>query len=284
MTLLSDGDLYVAQFTGDSPAAEITGTGALPSDGEFDGSGIWLPLVKDGVSQVPHMTVAQVLVFTRLAGDAVGATKMDRPEDVEANPRTGAVYVALTNNSQRGVPGTGRRAEVDEANPRTANRDGYVLELIEAGRNPTRTTFSWNLLLVCGPTNTAGAYFGGYDGPVSPISCPDNLAFDSVGNLWISTDGQPGTIQKCDALHKVTLRGPERGRVEQFLAVPREAETCGPVIHDREDMVFVCVQHPGENGTWEAQTSYFPDYVAPGAQTDGKWGGPRPSVVQVYRG
>jgi secreted PhoX family phosphatase len=283
MTLLSDGDLYVAKFTGDSPAAEITGTGALPGDGEFDGSGIWIPLVKDGRSMVPDMTVAQVLVFTRLAGDTVGATKMDRPEDVEANPKTGVVYVALTNNSQRGVPGSGRRAPVDEANPKTANRDGYVLELVEAANDPTRTTFAWKLLLVCGPANTAGTYFGGYDGPVSPNSCPDNIAFDSVGNLWISTDGQPGTIQLDDALHKVTLSGPERGKVEQFLAVPVDAETCGPVIHDRDGMVFICVQHPGEEGTWAAQRSYFPDYIEPGARRDGKWGGPRPSVVQVYR-
>ena len=283
MTLLSEGDLYVAQFTGDSPAAEITGTGAVPSDGAFDGSGTWLPLVQNGQSKVPGMSVAEVLVFTRLAGDAVGATKMDRPEDVEVHPTTGAVYAALTNNTQRGVAGSGRRAPVDEANPRTGNRDGYVLELVEAGNDPTRTTFSWNLLLVCGPANTAGTYFGGYQGPVSPISCPDNVAFDSAGNLWISTDGQPGTIQLSDALHKVTLTGPERGRVEQFLAVPRDAETCGPVIHDRDDMVFVCVQHPGENGTWAAQRSYFPDYLAPGTQADGAWGGPRPSVAQVYR-
>ncbi len=283
MTLLSDGDLFVAQFTGDSPASEITGTGALPTDGAFDGSGTWLPLVQDGQSTVPGMSVAEVLVFTRLAGDAVGATKMDRPEDVEVNPTTGHVYTALTNNTQRGVAGSGRRAPVDEANPRTGNRDGYVLELVEADNDPTRTTFSWNLLLVCGPANTAGAYFGGYQGPVSPISCPDNVAFDSAGNLWISTDGQPGTIQLADALHKVTLTGPERGKVEQFLAVPRDAETCGPVIHDRDDMVFVCVQHPGENGTWAAQRSYFPDYLTPGAQADGAWGGPRPSVAQVYR-
>ena len=283
MTLLSEGDLYVAQFTGDSPAAEITGSGVLPVDGAFDGSGTWLPLVQNGQSTVPGMSVAEVLVFTRLAGDAVGATKMDRPEDVEVHPGTGSVYAALTNNTQRGVAGNGRRAPVDEANPRTGNRDGYVLELVEAGNDPTRTSFSWNLLLVCGPANTAGAYFGGYQGPVSPISCPDNVAFDSAGNLWISTDGQPGTIQLADALHKVTLSGPERGRVEQFLAVPRDAETCGPVIHDRDDMVFVCVQHPGENGSWATQRSYFPDYLAPGLQADGAWGGPRPSVAQVYR-
>ena len=58
--------------------------------------------------------------------------------------------------------------------------------------------------------------------------------------------------------------GPERGRVQQFLAVPSGAETCGPVIHDRDGSVFVAVQHPGEDGTWAAPQSRFPDFVPAG--------------------
>ncbi len=280
MTLLADGDLFVARFTGDSPAAEIDGTGDLPSDGAFDGSGEWLPLVEGGVSKVPGMSVAEVLVFTRLAADRVGATKMDRPEDIESNPATGRVYVALTNNTNRGRPGL---AGPDEANPRTPNRDGHVLELTEARNDAAARTFGWTLLLVCGLPESAGTYFGGYEGPVSPISCPDNVAFDSAGDLWISTDGQPGTIGLDDALHRVRLTGRERGRVEQFLAVPRDAETCGPVIHTHDDMVYVCVQHPGEDGSWDAPRSFFPDYLPQGALDDRGWGGPRPSVIQVFR-
>ena len=283
MALLSDGDLYVAQFTGDSPAAEIDGTGKLPADGAFDGSGSWIPLVKNGASMVAGMSVAEVLVYTRLAADRVGgATKMDRPEDIECHPQTGAVYIALTNNTNRG---TGTNPKADEANPRTANRDGHVVELVEAGNDPTSTSFGWKILLVCGLPSNPSTYFAGYDKTkVSPISCPDNVAFDRAGNLWISTDGQPSSVQLNDALHKVTLSGPERGRVQQFLSVPADAETCGPVIHDDEGLVFVCVQHPGENGTFAAQRSYFPDYVAPGTQSGGRWGGPRPSVVQVFHG
>jgi secreted PhoX family phosphatase len=281
MMLLSDGDLYVAKFTGDSPAAEIDGTGKLPSDGEFDGSGTWIPLVKDGQSMVVGMSVAEVLVYTRVAADKVGPTKMDRPEDIECHPETGAVYIALTNNSNRGV---GINAPADEANPRNINRDGHVVELVETGNDPTALSFSWKILLVCGLPTNPSTYFAGYDKTkVSPISCPDNVAFDRSGNLWISTDGQPSSIQKNDALHKVTLSGPERGKVEQFLSVPREAETCGPVIHDDEGLVFVCVQHPGENGSWTDVRSRFPDYIAAGAMAGGSWGGPRPSVVQVYK-
>jgi len=278
LTLLSEGDLYVAKFSGDSPAGEITGTGKLPSDGEFDGSGTWIPLTQNGQSVVDGFTTEQVLVFTRLAADAVGATKMDRPEDVEPSPKTGKVYAALTNNSTRG----GSTNPVDEPNPVTGNRYGHVIELTETA-GQAGTTFAWSILLVCGdPSVFPYTYFAGFPKQlVSPLSCPDNVAFDSEGNLWISTDGAPSTIGYNDGLFKVALEGPERGQVEQFLAVPREAETCGPVIHDLEGLVFVAVQHPGENGSFAAQTSLFPDYGStdPGAVPNA----PRPSVVQVFR-
>ncbi|EYR63485.1 phosphatase [Actinotalea ferrariae CF5-4] len=280
--LLSAGSLYVARFRGDSPVEEITGTGALPSDGMFDGTGEWVPLVLDGVSQVPGFSTEEVLVRTRLAADAVGATKMDRPEDVEPNPRTGRVYVACTNNSARG---TGTNEGATEPNPRTRNRDGHVIELTEAGDDPTATAFGWQIVLLCGdPAVNGSTYFAGFPPEaVSPISCPDNLAFDGDGTLWISTDGAPNAIGYCDGLFKVPLEGPERGRVQQFLSVPTGAETCGPVIREQQDMVYVAVQHPGEDGSWGAQQSLFPDYVAEGTVTADAWGGPRPSVVQVWR-
>ncbi|MCK6080050.1 PhoX family phosphatase [Microbacterium sp. EYE_5] len=276
MRLLAEGDLFVARFRGDSPASQIDGSGMLPSDGAFDGTGEWVALTRGGKSAVPGMTVEEVLVYTRLAADKVGATKMDRPEDVEPDPRTGKVYVALTNNTDRG-----KTSMVDEANPRTGNRYGHVIELTERG-GQTGTSFGWSILLQCGNPSDPSTYFAGYPkDKVSPISCPDNLAFDEDGNLWISTDGAPSTIGFNDGLFRVPLRGRDRGRVEQFLAVPREAETCGPVIRAREQMVFVAVQHPGENGTVAAPTSLFPDYgsTRPGDVPNA----PRPSVVQVYR-
>ena len=281
--LLTRGSLYVAKFTGDSPAAEITGTGQLPADGAFDGTGQWIALVIDGVCQVPGFTTEDALINTRLVADAVGATKMDRCEDVEPSLLTGKVYVACTNNTDRGKVG---KEGATEPNPRNANRDGHIVEITEDGNDATATTFTWNLLLVCGdPATNASTYFAGFPpAQVSPISCPDNVAFDSEGNLWISTDGAPGVIGYCDGLFKVPLEGPERGHVQQFLSVPREAETCGPVIRDRESMVYVAVQHPGENGNWATQTSYFPDYLPVGFPAEeGEWSGPRPSVAQVWK-
>jgi uncharacterized protein len=283
MTLLSEGNLYVAKFTGNSPAAEITGTGAVPADGAFDGIGEWLPLVVNGESAVKDMTVEQVLVYTRIAADKVGPTKMDRCEDVQPSLLTGKVYVACTNNSDRGKAG---KEGATEVNPRNENRDGHIVEIIETG-DQTSTTFTWNLLMVCGdPKQGDVTYFSGFPvDQVSPISCPDNLAFDSVGNLWISTDGAPSGIKKADGLFKVTVEGPERGKVEQFLAVPRDAETCGPIIHDEERSVFVSVQHPGEDGSFDKQLSFFPDYVKDGATpAPGQVRAPRPSVIQVFAG
>ncbi|MEV5041319.1 PhoX family protein [Microbacterium sp. LMI1x-1-1.1] len=276
MSLLSEGDLYVARFRGDSPASQIDGSGKLPSDGAFDGTGEWIALTRHGKSVVPGMTIDEVLVYTRLAADKMGATKMDRPEDVQPSLRTGKIYVALTNNSDRG-----KTSMVDEANPRTGNRFGHVLEITER-HGQAGTSFGWSILLQCGNPSDPSTYFAGYPkDKVSPISCPDNLAFDEDGNLWISTDGAPSTIGFNDGLFRVPLTGRERGHVEQFLAVPREAETCGPVIHAREQLVFVAVQHPGENGTVAAPTSLFPDY---GSTRRGDIpNAPRPSVVQVYR-
>ncbi|MCU1518185.1 MAG: hypothetical protein JWQ75_2906 [Pseudarthrobacter sp.] len=203
MTLLSAGNLYVAQFSGNSPAAEITGTGAVPADASFDGTGEWLPLVVDGASAIPGMSVAEVLVYTRLAADKAvnskgGPTKMDRCEDVEPSLHTGKVYVACTNNSDRGKAG---KEGATEVSPRNANRDGHIVEITETG-DQTSTGFTWNLLMVCGDPSTGDVtYFSGFPvDQVSPISCPDNLAFDSVGNLWISSVGAPAGIGKADGL------------------------------------------------------------------------------------
>nr|WP_026378408.1 PhoX family phosphatase [Agromyces italicus] len=277
--LLSEGDLFVARFSGNSPAADIDGTGRLPADGAFDGSGEWIALTRKGRSVVPGMSIDEVLVNTRLAADLLGATKMDRCEDVEPHPTSGRVYVACTNNTQRGTAG---RPPVDEPNPRATNRDGHVIELTEL-RGQSGERFAWSILLLCGdPASITQTYFAGYPKEqVSPISCPDNVAFDTEGNLWISTDGAPSTIRKNDGLFKVPLEGPERGHVQQFLSVPRDAETCGPVIRAEEGVVFVAVQHPGEEGAFGAPTSRFPDY---GSTAPGAVAAPRPSVVQVWRG
>jgi hypothetical protein len=270
LTLLDSGTLYVAKLTGDSPADEIDGTGTMPSDGAFDGTGQWIPLVRGKRSLVPGMTVDQVLVHTRLAADTVGATKMDRPEDIERNPVDGKVYVALTNNSNRGSAG---RAPADEANPRNGNKHGHVLAITEHGNDAAAERFRWAIPLVAGDPKDEKTYFAGYDKTkVSPISCPDNVAFDRAGNLWISTDGN--ALGANDGLFAMPVEGPETGHLKQFLSVPIGAETCGPFITPDQRSVFVAVQHPGEmdGASFDDPKSTWPD---------GQYA--RPSVVVAWR-
>ena len=270
LTLLDHGTLYVAKFNGDSPPAEITGDGTLPSDGQFDGSGEWIPLVSGDQSFVAGMTAAEVLINTRLAGDAVGATKMDRPEDMQRNPVTGAVYLALTNNTRRGTEGN---PGPDEANPRSANKHGHIIEINEAGNDAAATAFAWRIFLLAGDPEDASTYYAGYDkSQVSPISAPDNVAFDSAGNLWIATDGN--SLGSHDGFFATAVEGPERGHVKQFLTVAHGAEACGPMITPDQETIFCAVQHPGEidGATPDNRASTWPD-----------GGQPRPSVVSVYR-
>ncbi|MFG3057728.1 PhoX family protein [Streptomyces sp. NPDC048231] len=274
LSLLEEGTLYVAKLTGDSPATDIDGSGKLPGDGEFDGSGTWIPLATatahGAVSHVEGMSADEVFVFTRLAGDKVGATKMDRPEDIQPSPHTGKVYVVLTNNTNRGKAGS---PAADEANPRSGNKHGHILELTERHNRAESTSFAWSLFLVAGDPSDPSTYFAGFPkGRVSPISCPDNVAFDPHGNLWISTDGNQ--LGSHDGLFGVATRGERRGELKQFLTVPKGAETCGPVIEERR--VLVAVQHPGEldGATVEKPASAWPD--GPGRIV-------RPAVVAVWR-
>lgn len=275
LTLLQHGTLYVAKFTGDGD-----------QDGTFDGTGEWLRLTTDTTSYVADMSVADVLINTRLAADTLSPTKMDRPEDVEPNPVNGKVYVALTNNSNRGT----EAMPVDEANPlsssmtrpalgaplesKSGNRNGYILELTPAGRDHTKTGFTWDLMLVCGAPEAQETYFAGFDkSQVSPISCPDNLSFDGEGNLWIATDGN--VLGSNDGVFRVPTSGEQRGQVQQLLTVPRGSEACGPLITDKSRSLFFAVQHPGEvdGATFEAPASTWP-------HTDDF---PRPAVCVAYR-
>lgn len=256
--LLDEGTLYAARF-----------------DVDEDGRGIgsWLSLVAGEGPLTPEhgfRNQADVCVGARLAADLVGATKMDRPEDIERNPVNGGVYIMLTNNDQRGVDDN---PPPDPANPRPANAWGHVVELFEADHDAAATEFTWSLFLVCGDPDDPSTYFAGFPRDrVSPISCPDNVAFDNRGNVIIATDGQPASIGVNDACHFVPAQGRERGHVQQFLSVPVDAEACGPELTPDNQTLFCAVQHPGENGTFDAPTSTWPD-----------GGVPRPSLINIAR-
>jgi secreted PhoX family phosphatase len=249
LRLLDDGTLFVAKFND-------------------DGTGRWIPLIA-GQGALGSMSPEEVLINTRGAADLVGATRMDRPEDIEVNPVNGKLYAAFTNNTQRGTSG---RPGVDAANPRVNNRHGHIIEISEGNDDPAFDFFTWEILMLCGdPANVAdAAFFAGFDKQrVSAISSPDNITFDRDGNLWIATDGQAGTLQKNDGIYAVPVEGRERGFVRQFMSSVTGCETASLAFSPNSESLFVSIQHPGEGSTFENPSSTFPDGSRP----------PRPSVV-----
>lgn len=251
-SLLDSGTLYVARFNA-------------------DGTGEWLPLVH---GQGPlteangFRSQADVLVNTRRAADLLGATKMDRPEDIETNPVNGRVYIVCTNNARR------KWNQIDPANPRGDNRHGHIIELIENG-DAAATRFRWEIFLLCGdPANPDdGVFAAGFDPSlISPISCPDNITFDAWGNMWIATDGQPGTFRRNDGIYAVPTSGDERGFVRMFLSGPRGCEICGPEFAPDFHTLFCAIQHPGEGSSLAAPLSSWPEGTVP-----------RPSVIVVWK-
>jgi secreted PhoX family phosphatase len=248
--LLDEGTLYVAKFND-------------------DGTGVWLPLVA-GQGALANWTQAEICILTRLAADAVGATKMDRPEDIETNPVNGKLYCVFTNNTQRGTTG---RPETDNANPRANNRHGHIIELTEKNDDPAGTEFTWEIFMLCGDPSVAadGTFFAGFDpSRVSPISSPDNITFDKQGNLWIATDGQITTFLKNDGVYAVPTEGPERGFLRQLLSGVPGGEVASLAFGSNDRYLFVSIQHPAEGSTLTNLTSTFPDGDIP-----------RPTVVVV---
>jgi secreted PhoX family phosphatase len=283
--LLDHGTLYVARF-------------------DADGSGEWLALVHGQGPLVESSGFAdqgELLIKARAAADLVGATPMDRPEDVEAGAGDGRVFVAFTKNDDR-TPGSSRRSAdgrvvdfgVDAANPRPANQFGHILEILEHDGDVAARRFRWNVFLLAGDPQAPGSrllvdsadlvpgrlaaadtYYAGRPSgeDLAPIGCPDNLALDPDGNLWIVTDGAQPRGDNNGGF-AVPIAGPERGLLRQFMSAPRGAEVCGCEFTPDGETLFMSIQHPGEGGTLESPVSDWPD---------GRNAPPRPSVIAIRR-
>ena len=211
MDLLDEGTVYVAMFS-------------------EDGSGSWVPLTfGEGplTAENSFNSQADVLINARGAADLLGATKMDRPEDIEHNPVNGKIYMVMTNNTERGTPDG---AEGAPPNPRPENQHGHIVEVTEDGNDVASESFTWDIFMLCGDPNDESTYFAGFPkDQVSAISSPDNITFDMDGNLWISTDGQPRTLEINDGLFAVR-RWAGRGHLRQFFSAVTGAEVSGPIF------------------------------------------------------
>ena len=261
--LLDSGTLYVARY---NP----------------DGTGIWLPLVhgQGGLTaENGFPDQATVLIHARLAADRLGATKMDRPEDIDVHPKTGKAYLMLTNNSRRTAE------QVDTANPRAKNAFGHIIEMAPDGGDHAATSFRWNILVKCGDPSVAevGATFHANTTRDGWFGMPDNAAIDNLGRLWVATDGNsPAKTGRADGVWAMETEGAARGTSKLFFRCPNGAELCGPCFAPDDETFFVAIQHPGEAdddarepATFENPSTRWPDFK------DGM--PPRPAVLTITR-
>jgi secreted PhoX family phosphatase len=259
--LMDEGTLYVAQF------AE-------------QGRMRWLRLVH-GEGPLTEAngfaSQADVVREARRAADLLGATPMDRPEDVETNPANGRVYVMLTNNSRRTAQQAG------PANPRAANLHGHIVEVIPPGAGTSQVDHAaeearWEIFLAAGkPGIDPGVRYHRATSDQGWLSCPDNCAFDSKGRIWIATDGAAANAGIADGIWAADTSGYGRALTRLFFQAPTGAEVCGPCFTPDDRTLFLAIQHPGEDpgSTYERPSTRWPDFE------DGK--PPRPSVVAVVR-
>jgi secreted PhoX family phosphatase len=242
--LLDRGTLYAARF-------------------EANGKMRWLPLVHGQgklTAENGFGSQADVLIELRRAAEAVGATPMDRPEDVEAHPLTGRVYVVMTFNERRTA------AQVNPANPRANNKFGHIVEIVPplaAGKpDHTATECDWGFFMLGG--DPAKPEHGArYSGPVSAngwVAAPDNLAFDPKGRIWISTDGQEDAAGFNDSLYAANVSGPNRAVTRAFFTGPEGCEVCGPEFTPDGKTLFLAIQHPGEGSTYDKPSTRWPDF------------------------
>ncbi len=311
---LNEGKLYVAKFNA-------------------DGSGTWL-LLDISVPAIANFATyafanqADVLVNTRLAADAVGATKMDRPEWGAVNTSTGEIYFALTNNDSRRTPAT-----ADGANPRsfndpdglkrTGNSYGHIIRFREQGSIPANaaaTGFNWDIFVFGAEDNSAADVNLSGLTASNAFSSPDGLYYSPYsGIMWIQTDdgaftdqsncmllaAVPGTVGDGKAItvknSLTTSSGTTTGttgtfigaalgdaKLRRFLVAPKGAEVTGLAETPDGKVMFVNIQHPGEDtpklGTAStfAFDSRWPGN-ATGTQKYGPLGRPRSATLVITR-
>ena len=257
---LDRGTLYVARF---NP----------------DGRGVWIPLslanpLIVGYAKYAFADQADVCIHSRLAADAVGATRMDRPEWSAVNPVNGEVYFTLTNNSKRTVE------TADAANPRAyqdnkagkvnkGNVNGHILRLSEEGGSAAATTFAWDVYLFGAEAGADPAINLSGLSADQDFSSPDGLVFSpATGICWIQTDDSaytdvtngmmlaalPGRVGdggpvRVAGTQRVTPvgRAPTSATLRRFLVGPKGCEITGVCESPDGTALFVNIQHPGEN-------------------------------------
>jgi secreted PhoX family phosphatase len=200
---LDDGKLFVARFNDDN-------------------TGDWLELSPEN-PDLSGWSIEEILINTRLAADAVGATKMDRPEWTTIG-KNGEVYWTLTNNSDRTTP--------NAANPEAPNSDGHIIRTTDSN-DYLGNTFTWEIYILASSTR----------GTPSVFTDPDAAYADPFGRLFIGTDGgQPDGLQDQLVVFDTTSATPEPRRL---LTGVVSDEITGWAVTPNFRTAFTNIQHPG---------------------------------------
>jgi secreted PhoX family phosphatase len=285
-----NGD-YLYKFVGNAPWRKHLAQGKSPLDhgtlyvAKFDaqGGGVWLPLVH-GVGPLTKQNgwadQADVLIRTRLAADAVGATRLHRPEWLSVNPQTQEVFLTLTNGSGNDAPWNSGRA---------SNPYGHILRFNEHPIDDTK--FFWDVFLLAGDP----AYDSSVPADQPVFGSPDGLFVDPSGIVWIQTDisnsSQLLQSRGYDNIknNQMLAARPETGEVKRFMTGPRGCEITGITMTPDQRTMFVNIQHPGESTTyWNAlhgaPSTQFPSTVSSwpyGTQSNPRR--PRPATVVIRK-
>ncbi len=271
---LDDGILYVAKF-------------------HVDGTGEWLPLTPDN-PRLAGWSLNDILINTRGAADAAGATMMDRPEWIDTFPKDLTAIATLTNNSRRGstppsvnnpdgsTAGGSARPPVDAANPRAINNYGHIIRWYYR-QDWTEPTFGWDIFALCGdPANPAhgSTIFG------DKYGSPDGIYVDPSGLLWIQTDVSTSTINAGAYAgfgnNVMVAAHPETRETRRFLVGPHQCEVTGVFMTPDRRTMFVGIQHPGERPDDLPGDPANPKQFS--SWPDGPTGGrPRSSLVVVTK-
>lgn len=227
---------YIYKFVSDSNWRSMRARGISPLDqgklyvAKFndDGTGNWIELtINNPVLRAQFADQAEVLTYTRIAADAVGATRMDRPEWIAAGPN-GDVYCTLTNNTARQV--------ADAPNPLAPNPFGHIIKWRDSN-NYVGNTFTWDIFVLAVDThNTDTSAFGS----------PDGLWADADGRLFIETDGSQPEINGVAPNDQMLVADTNTGEIRRMFTGVTGCEVTGLTVTPDRRTMFVNLQHPGD--------------------------------------
>lgn len=292
--LLNDGSLYAARF-------------------EADGRGVWLALTLEAANAAAAAAGIElfsdkgdVAMRAREAARLLGATPMDRPEDVEPVidgewVGNGVVLIACTNNRTNAGerPANPRRPSV-RAPETQPNFPGHIVQIREDGGDCGATAFAWDIFALAGdpgasetttpfgaPADVGVAMNGQATFSGDRFACPDNLCIDASRNVWVATDGSDAVFGDCNDQVIAIANEPGAKPAMRFLVGPMGAEICGPLMSPDQRAFLCALQHPGEGRPGEASftTRRWQDAgVRPVSDyPDGNGAWPRSAVVVVTK-